>query len=68
MAGKKDRRIADLEAEVNRLAGALAAEKQKVAARDQQIRRLSQRPPSLAEQAKRRWQDWCDRVMQGVGL
>lgn len=68
MAGKKDRRIAELEAEVTRLAGALATERQKVTARDQQIKRLSQRPPSLVEQAKRRWNGWCDDMMRAVGL
>lgn len=68
MAGKKDRRIAELEAEVTRLAGALATERQKVTARDQQIKRLSQRPPSLVERAKRKWNDWCDDMMRAVGL
>lgn len=68
MAGKKAQRIAELEAEVTRLAGALATERQKVTARDQQIKRLSQRPTSLVEQARRKWNDWCDDMMRAVGL
>lgn len=68
MAGKKAQRIADLEAEVGRLERAVLVEKQKVAARDQQIRRMSQRPTSLVEQARRKWNDWCDDMMRAVGL
>ena len=61
---KKDRRIADLEREADRLTHALRLADLKVAARDQQIARLAQRPPSLTEQAKRKWND----LMRGVGL
>lgn len=68
MAGKKAQRIADLEREAVRLAAALEAERQKVAARDRHIKRLSQRPPSLSEQARRKWNDWCDDLMRAVGL
>ncbi len=68
MAGKKAQRIAELEAEVRRLKRELRLEQMAAEVNRKTIAQLSQRPPSLVERAKRKWNDWCDDMMRAVGL
>lgn len=67
--GKKAGEIAALKRQVTFVTGLYEAERQKVKQRDERIARLeAQRKPSLRDTAKREWQQFTDRVMQGLGL
>ena len=67
--GKKAQRIAELNGHVVELNRQLAAEIKRnhgLAAENERLK--AERKPSLADAAKREWQQFTDRLMDGLGL